>query len=315
MTQRYLVTGASGFIGWHLVDRLARAGEQVFAWCHENRNDWSGEGVVLEHVDVRNLQSVARAFSAADPDIVFHLAARSLPMGSWAEPAETFRVNVEGTLNLLETVRKQSNKPRRVLVASSSGIYASQPDGAPIAEESTIEPGSPYAVSKSASDQLSDLYVRAFDMDIIRFRPFSWIGTHKTGDVVSDLARRIVSIERGGIPPRLLVGRTDTIRDIIDVRDGITALLELVEKGARSTAYNICSGRGVTIADLISIFKAHAETKFEVAQDPALLRPLDESIRIGDPSKMQNFGWCPEISLTQSIKDILDYWREKSSKS
>jgi GDP-4-dehydro-6-deoxy-D-mannose reductase len=156
------------------------------------------------------------------------------------------------------------------------------------------------------------LYAKAYDLDIVRFMPFFWIGTLKTGDVASDLARRIVAIERGALP-RLLVGRTDTVRDIIDVSDGVAALLLLVEKGASATVYNICRGEGVTIGELIEAFRACAKTEIPVELDPSLMRPVDELVRIGDPTRLRALGWQPVVPLADSVDHILDYWRGQPS--
>ena len=167
---------------------------------------------------------------------------------------------------------------------------------------------SPYAVSKLAGDQLADLYGRSFGLDIVRFRPFFWIGPRKAGDVASDIARRIVDIERGA-PPLLKIGRTDTVRDMIDVEDGVTALLLLAERGLAGSAYNICCGRGTSIAQLIAEFRAQARVSFDVEQDVTLLRPIDELVKIGDPARIVALGWSPRETLDQSVAAILDYWR------
>ena len=250
----------------------------------------------------------AAALAGANADAIVHLAAQSLPGVSWDDPAGTMRINVEGTRHLLEAVRALPGARPRVLVAGSSAQYASSADGSPIAEDSPTEPASPYGISKLAADALARLWARAHKLDVVTFRPFFWVGTRKTGDVSSDLARRIVGIERGA-PPVLTVGRTDVVRDFIDVRDGVAALLLLLRAGTAGQAYNICRGSGTAIAELIAVYRSLATVAFDVQDDPALTRPVDEPVRIGDPGRIRALGWQPRIPLEQSLRDVLAYWR------
>lgn len=304
---KYLITGASGFIGWHLVSLLRDKHCDIVAWVRSGKDLWSGE-VNVAAVDIQDAGKVREAFAAADPDVVIHLAAQSLPVRSWSDPIETLRINVEGTVNLLEAVRQSGGRKRRILLAGSSGQYAPSPDGSPIDEDSPARPGSPYAASKIASDWFGYLYERGFDLDVVRFRPFAWIGTHKQGDVASDLARRIVAIERGA-PAVLTVGRTDVVRDIIDVRDGVAALFLLSECAARGGVYNICRGAGTSVGELVEEFRRQARVPFEVAFDPNLARQIDELVKIGQPDRIFELGWRPRFTLTESIAEILGYWR------
>lgn len=306
---KYLVTGASGFIGWHLVSLLQEKRRDVLVWGRGGNDPWAGQ-VKTASVDIRDAKSVHDAVAAADPDIVFHLAAQSLPVRSWADPIETLRVNVEGTINLLEAVRKSSGRRRRILLACSSGQYAPSSDGSPISEDFPAGPASPYAISKLAADWFGDLYGRAFDLDIVRFRPFAWIGTHKQGDVASDVARRVVAIERGA-SSSLTVGRTDVVRDIIDVRDGVAALYLLSARAEKGSVYNICGGGGTSVAELIDEFRRQTSVPFEVEFDASLVRQIDELVKIGSPDRIFKLGWRPQYSLAQSVAEILAYWRNQ----
>jgi nucleoside-diphosphate-sugar epimerase len=221
------------------------------------------------------------------------------------------RINFESTVNLLEALRAAKATHTRFLFASSSSIYASRRDGSPIPEDAPFEPSSPYAVSKLAGDACAQLYARAFGLDTMCFRPFFLIGPQKLGDVASDIARRIVAIERGA-PALLKTGRTDTVRDMIDVRDGVFAIIALAERGQKGTPYNICSGRGISIGDLIAEFRAAALKPFEIALDPQFMRPVDELVRVGDPQRLMALDWQPTIPLAETAHDILAYWRGQS---
>jgi GDP-4-dehydro-6-deoxy-D-mannose reductase len=293
---RVVVTGAGGFIGSFLVEALSQRGDIVDAWTRDN-------------VDVTDRNGIAAAFERFAPDAVVHLAARSLPGPSWENPGETYRVNVGGTIALLEAARLRENPPR-VLLAGSSAEYAEPLDGKLIDERSAIAPNSPYGSSKFAAAQLGELYRQRYGLAIVGFRPFSLVGPRKTGDVCSDFARRIVAIERG-TGRTMLVGDLNVVRDMIDVRDGVDGILTLIDAGEPGETYNICSGRAVSIGEILETYRRLANVPIEVERDPALLRPLEQKVKIGDPSKLRALGWAPERALKGTLIDILAYWRER----
>jgi GDP-4-dehydro-6-deoxy-D-mannose reductase len=291
---RITVTGAGGFIGSFLVEALTQRGDNVEAWTRRT-------------VDVTDAGCVVEALERFAPEVVVHLAAQSLPGRSWDDPAETYRVNVGGTIALLEAARTRSSPPR-VLLAGSSAEYGEPADGTAIAEDARIAPNSPYGSSKFAVTQLGELYRQHYGLDIVGFRPFALVGPRKTGDVCSDFARRIVAIERGA-DPRMLVGDVSVVRDMIDVRDGVDGLLRLIDDGVSGEMYNICAGRGVAIGDILRTLSRMATVPVEITQDRALLRPLEQKVKIGDPSKLRALGWSPVRPLDETLADILAYWR------
>jgi nucleoside-diphosphate-sugar epimerase len=304
---RVVITGAAGFIGWHLVDALSRRGDIVQAWMRTLRtNDWRGsvQPIAINIVDREAVSGHLMRFS---PEAVVHLAAQSLPGRSWEEPALTYQVNVGGTINLLEAVRGLPRLPR-VLVAGSSAEYAEPADDRPIAEEAPTGPNSPYGSSKLAVDQLVRLYFDRYDLDLVRFRPFHFVGPRKTGDVCSDFARRIVAIEHGR-ENTMRVGSLDVVRDLIDIRDGIGGLLCVLEKGKRGEVYNICGGKPVSIANILDGYRRLATVPFAVFSDPGLIRPLEQKVKVGDWGKLRNLGWRLAHDLDSTLRSILDYWR------
>ncbi len=304
---RVVVTGAGGLIGWHLVDELTRRGDAVQAWTRETRaGDWSGKVEVVA-VDINDADAVLRQLSSAAPELIVHLAAQSSPGKSWSEPAATFQTNVIGTANLLEAVRKTAPKAR-VLIAGSSAEYADVTDGKPISESTPTDPNSPYGVSKLAAWQTAQLYLRHYDLDVIGFRPFLLAGPRKAGDVCSDFARRIVAIEQGRAT-EMRVGALDVVRDIMDVRDGVSGILRIAEAGKRGEVYNVASGQGVRIGDLLEGYRKLATVPINAVADPALARPLDQQVRIGDSRKLRALGWEPKHDLADTLRSIIEYWR------
>lgn len=288
---RIVVTGAGGFIGSYLARALAERGDEVEGWTRAT-------------IDITDGNAVRAALERSAPGAVVHLAAQSLPMRSWAEPGETYRVNVGGAINLLEAARALA-RPPRLLIAGSSAEYAEPAGGAPIAEDAPLAPNSPYAASKTAADELARMYGRRYELDIVRFRPFSLVGPGKTGDVCSDFAARIVAIERGA-EPAFRTGDLTAVRDMIDVRDGVAGVLRLLDAGAPGEVYNVCGGRGVAIGTVLETYRRLTAAPVAVMQDPALLRPLEHAVKIGDPAKLRGLGWAPAIALDETLRAILE---------
>ncbi len=307
MSSRIIVTGGGGFIGWHLTTALVRRGDVVEAWVRDLGTGSPRPDVSPAVVDVGDRAAVAQALARFSPDVVIHLAARSLVGPSWDDPGKTYSTNVLGTINVLEAARALS-KPPRVVLAGSSAEYAEPSDDRLIAETAPLEPNSPYASSKMAANDFAQLCVRRYGSDIVRFRPFFLIGPRKTGDVCSDFARRIVAIERGDAAP-MRVGTLSVVRDMMDVRDGVAGIISIVERGTSGEIYNVCSGRGSAIGTVLEIYRRLAREAVAVEQDPSLLRPLDQTSKIGDPAKLRSLGWEPHIGLEESLRGILEYWR------
>lgn len=308
---RCLVTGALGFIGTYLVDFLLERGETVYGLVKKTEGLSSKPGLHLIQCDLLNRSSVLASVAEIQPDFVFHLAAQSLPKVSWEDPEVTFRVNVFGTLYLLDAIRAAQINPIIEIFCSSSE-YAVSLDDTPIGENYPLEPSSPYALSKISQDQLCVLYGKAYQMHIVRVRPFFIIGPRKSGDVCSDFAQGIVAIERGRANT-LTVGNLDAVRDFLDVRDALMAFWLVAERGIPGAVYNICSGQGLAVSDILERISVLSKTPFEVYQDLSRLRPLDEPVKVGDNSKLLSLGWRSSIPIDKSLADIYAYWQNQES--
>ena len=227
---------------------------------------------------------------------------------SWRQPQLTSAVNLMGTLHVLEAVRG-SCPEASLLLAGSSAEYAADRDGRPLAETASLNPASPYGISKLAADLTGALYAQRYGVRVVRVRPFFFIGPRKTDDVCSDFARGIVRAERTG-NPRLPVGNLDIVRDFLDVRDGVAAMVLLAGQGRSGEVYNICRGEGFRLRDVLERFKALSPAAVRAEVDPAMLRPVDEPVKVGDPARLMAMGWRPTRSLDDSLRDMLDYWRQ-----
>lgn len=304
---RLLVTGAGGLIGWHLVEAAALRGDVVRAWArHAVAPGWP-TGIETAATGLFDPAALAQDLAAFAPDAIVHLAAQSLPGPSWADPITTYQVNVLGTINLIEAARALP-RPPRLLLAGSSAEYAEPVGDEMITERSPLEPNNPYGASKLAAEEYARLCARRYGQDIVFFRPFFLLGPRKKGDVCSDFARRIVGIERGGVPV-MKVGDLRPVRDMMDVRDGVDAILRIIASGQGGEVYNICSGTSITIADILETYRGMARVQVTVEQDQALLRPLDHKSKIGDPARLHALGWQMRHKLDDTLRGILDYWR------
>jgi len=299
---RALITGASGFLGGHLLDALRADGCEAFGLTRQ-----STANPALIQGDVMDPDSLRSVVGRVKPDQVFHLAAQSLPAVSWKEPAATCYANILGTIHLLDAVRQHAPSAR-VIVAGSSSAYAGQ--STPIGEDAAMLPSSPYAVSKMAADHAARVYGAHHRIAVLRVRPFFLIGPGKTGDAASDFARGIVAIERGQLT-HLDVGNLEAVRDFLDVRDGISAFRAIATRGEAGSAYNICSGVPCTVRALLDSLKACALCTVREQVDAARIRPLDEPVKVGDPARLVQLGWKPVHSLSETARSIMEYWRCK----
>jgi GDP-4-dehydro-6-deoxy-D-mannose reductase len=258
--------------------------------------------------DISHPDQVQAVVERAKPERVFHLAAESHPAKSWQDPEETFRVNLLGTLNLFDALRRQ-NLDCLALVFGSSAEYGRPPSECDrISETLPLRPDSPYGVSKVAAELLSNVYARAYGMRITHVRPFFVVGPGRASNVCSDFAMRITEIELG-LADSLGVGNLAAVRDFVDVRDAARAIWMIAEKGVPGEVYNLCSGQGYAIQEVLDHMLALTANPIQVYTDPQKFRPLDTPVLIGDNTKLQQLGWMPEIPIQTSLADILNFWR------
>ena len=312
-----LITGITGFAGSHLAELLLAQGHEVSGtvrWRSSKDNIAQIEPqLTLIECDIRDATSVKRIIEKVRPDYIFHLAAQSFVLTSWHAPAETLVTNIVGQLNIFESVREVGIEPRIQIAGSSEGYGMVKPDETPITEDNALRPLSPYGVSKVAQDTLAFQYFHSYGMPIIRTRAFNHTGPRR-GDVfvTSNFCKQVAMIEKGLQEPIVKVGNLEAVRDFTDVRDTVRGYLLALEKGEAGEAYNICSGKGLNMRELLDTILSFSTVKIETQQDPARMRPSDVPILVGDNSKFcKATGWRREIPFETTIEDLLDYWRAK----
>jgi GDP-4-dehydro-6-deoxy-D-mannose reductase len=317
---KVLVTGASGFVGRHLLRELEQRGlTTVATGLPAEGGHAGGESASAEAVrplDLRDAKQVERLVAEVEPDAVIHLAAQSSAGASFAASRETFEVNVLGTWHLVAALRDEA-PGARFLAVTSGDLYGSSAPGAPHRETSPFAPVSPYGASKAAQDLLVQLAAAAYHLKAIRLRPFTHAGPgQRQRFALPAFAAQIAAIERGEYRPVLAVGNLDVVRDYTDVRDVVRAYADLLTRGTPGEAYNVCTGRGITLRDLVEKLTAASHVAIRVEVDPARLRPADLPHLVGDPAKLARAtGWRPEIEIDRTLADLLLEARDRASGS
>ncbi len=307
---RVLVTGAGGFVGRWVVPELVRAGHEVIKGelkAHEGDAD-------VEVFDIRDLERTRAVVDRVRPDGVIHLAGQASPARSWTDPFETFDTNASGTACLMEALRQTPST--RVLIVGSSHEYGLSASDAPVREDCPLEPKSPYGVSKAAAEMIARTYQAGFGLQAVCARSFNHTGPGQSTEyAVGSFCSQIVSIEAGLQSPQMNVGSLEVVRDFLDVRDVASAYRMLMEEGVAGEAYNVCSGEGTRIGDLLKKLLDIAEltATVEIVESPDAHAESSAAL-VGDNSKIkQTLGWSPEVSIDRSLADTLDWYRSQGT--
>ncbi|HET9544507.1 MAG TPA: GDP-mannose 4,6-dehydratase [Gaiellaceae bacterium] len=293
MSGPVLVTGAGGFVGRHLLAEL-------------------GGRAVAGRADVTDGDALAAELREVAPAAVCHLAAATSVAESWRRGAETWRVNVLGTVALLDAVRAEAPEAR-TLVVSTGEVYGPTPDG-PAGEDTPVAPLSPYAASKAAAELAATRAARAEKLDVVVARPFQHAGPGQDERfAIGSWTARIARLERAG-GGDLEVGDLTVRRDLTDVRDVTRAYRLLLDPATPAGTYNVCSGRTVELATVLDTLVRLAREPVEVRDNPALRRPVDVPVLAGDPARLEAAtGWRAEIPLEQTLADALDEARRRAA--
>ncbi len=320
---RALITGVAGFAGSHLAELLVSDGIEVYGLVmpggpldnlQEIRKDPDrGPRLHLVEADIVHEEQLARAIADTRPEQVYHLAAASSVRQSLQDPGATFRVNVLGTRNVLEGIRRAGITPRILIISSAEAYGASANKATPLREEDPLMPVSPYGASKAAVEMLACTYWIHHGLPIIRVRPFPHTGPRHSPDFVfPDWARQLAEAEAGRRPPRLEVGNLEIRRDVSDVRDVVAAYVLALEKGEAGAVYNVCTGRAYSLREALDTLISLARLPVDVVVDPARLRPIDIKVLAGTAQSLHACtGWAAASPLSRTLVDLLSYWRDQ----
>lgn len=311
---RALITGMTGFVGGHLVASLLADGVQVHGTLLTHVVETPPAGTTGHPVDITDPNAMSDVVAQVAPDAVFHLAGAASVGQSFADPAGTWKVNVEGTRGVLEALRRSAPAARMVIALSGEEYGRVALEDLPVTEHTPLNPLSPYAQSKVAADELCAQYQREHGLAVLRLRAFNQLGPGQDDRfVVPSICRQIADAEaRGNGSCRLELGNIETRRDFLDVRDVVAAYRLLIERGDPARVYIASIGRSVAVSDLVDIAVSLARIPVEVVSDPSRRREGEQPDLYASPHALQDLGWAPSISLERSISDTLDFWRQRA---
>ncbi len=310
---RYLITGAGGFVAPHFLNLLRQRGEPFEALGVDLAPPvWTGPGVKTAALNLLDRAAVEACLVEFRPTRVLHLASVSSVAVSWKSPVESFQNNTNIFLHLLEAL-KNNNLAARVLSVGSSEEYGRvEAKDLPLTEQHPLNPGSPYGVARVAQEQLSKVFAEGYGTDIVMTRSFNHLGPgQKAQFVVSSFAKQMADAQKAGHKAfTLTAGNTQVVRDFLDVRDVVRAYLLLLERGRLGEVYNVCSGVGRSLDQVLATLARLNGLELKVEVDPALVRPNELMEIVGSAAKIHHeVGWAPEIPFEQSLKDLVDSWK------
>lgn len=310
--QKALITGTAGFVGHYLSQSLLEKYQVVGTDLNPEKPNTKMDYFPGDILDKKFLSNL---ISKRKPVIIFHLAAKSQ---TWSRNVEeVFKINMLGTINLYESVleiRQNSDYNPKIFFISSSEVYGNTVDPKNITETSPLFPAKFYSASKVASDRLSYSYSQSEKLDILILRPFTHTGPGQgKGFFVPDIASQIAQLEKDPEENTLLVGNLEPIRDYLDVRDVVAAYKVVIDKKwTPGDSYNICSGKGVRIEEILNILLKLSSKKLVIKKDPSRLRASDTPVYVGNNQKFVELtSWEPKIPLEQTLGDTLDFWRKQ----
>ncbi len=307
-----LVIGGGGFVGPYLVSHLINDLSMNVTVTKMEREELKLQGAEVLNLDILDTEQIDAVLKEVRPDYIIHLAAQSSVAVSWKNPGLTVDINVKGSINLLDGVRKLDYKPRVLLIGSGEEYGHIKQGECPIIEDNTLRPGNIYAATKSCQNMIGKIYADAYDMDVVMVRAFNHIGPNQMPlFVVADFCKQVAEIEKGIHEPVIYVGNLSAKRDFTDVRDVVKAYGLLVREGHRGETYNVGTGRAIAIEDILKMILKLSTVEIEIKVDAEKLRPVDVPIIEPDINKIVGCtGWKPQIAIEQTIKETLDYWRE-----
>ena len=309
---KILIVGAAGFVGNHLINHIQSnyPDWEIFATKMPNEQI-EKDNIKIFDLDITKQDEIDNLLNEIKPDYIFHLAAQSSVALSWKDPQLTIDVNIKGTVNLLDGIRKLDNKPKVLLIGSGEEYGRIKDDELPINEDNKTRPGNIYAVTKVTQNMIGKLYADAYDLHIMNTRSFNHTGPNQsTMFVVPDFCEQVAQIEKREEEPYIHVGNLSAKRDFTDVRDVVRAYCLIMEKGKQGETYNVGSGKAIEVHEILNMILKETTAKIEVVTDPEKLRIIDVPIIEADITKLKNdTGWEPEIPLEQTIKETLAFYR------
>lgn len=315
-SQTILITGGTGFAGSHLVEALIKQGySNIHLTSYRDEPGFLQDLIGADHIhalDLTDHQATTDLFKQLMPQQIYHLASLANVGNSFKQQQFILETHLKLQLNVLNAMKEYCPQARLLSIGSALEYQVSNQ---PLAEDAPIGPNNPYALSKMMQDYLSYSYVQSEKLDIVRARPFNHIGERQAlGFAISDFANEIVKIENGQ-SSTIKVGNLSAVRDLTDVKDMVQAYIILMNQGVSGEVYNIGSGIGYRMEDILKKLIDLAKIEVELTIDPDRLRPIDRPVLICDNSKIKNLAWQLQYSIEDTLKRVLNWWRAQAKKN
>jgi len=317
--KKVMITGISGFVGGHMVQFLTECQNNLEihgisrskpAWDFVDIPSELLNGNHFHQADLKDIPKIKSIIEEIQPDYILHLAAQSSVAESWKTPVFSFTNNTNIFLNIIDTVRLNDNGARVLSIGSSEQYGIVSENDLPLSEDNPQCPANPYAVARVAQEQLARIYATGYGLDICCTRSFNHFGPGQTDRfVISAIVKQFAKIAHGAQEPVIHIGYGAIVRDFVDVRDVVRAYNLLLTQGKRGEVYNICSGQGRSIHDIVTLLSTQFGIPVHVHQEQSQIRPIDNPRIIGSYQKiLKDFGWKPTIPFEQSMRSMYEYW-------
>ena len=310
--KKILIFGCSGFVGRYVIEEFSSHGYLVYGTDQKNP-----VGTARKHledfrsIDLLNFDLVENYITAIKPDYIINLAAISSVGLSWSIPQTTINVNVNGSLNILESVRKLGLKTKILLVGSSEEYAISD---SKINEEYPINANNPYGISKVTQEQFADLYRNEYGMNIINTRTFNHTGIGQpTNFAIPSFVKQVADIHNSHKSGIISVGNLGAYRDLGDVRDMASAYRMILESDTEKHVFNVGSGNCYHLEEILSYIVSLSDENIEIHVDPQKLRPLDNPVIWCDNTLLrEEIGWFPKFTIYDAINSMFNDFTNNS---
>lgn len=316
--KKYLITGSSGFVGRNFLEHLnnvhgntAVVGIDIVEPSIDFKS-FTNVDFLFKQIDLRDKDRLCKVIYDFAPDYILHLASYSSVTGSWKSPGASFQNNVNTFLNLVEAIRSVGLKCRLISVGTSEEYGKVDIKDLPLSEDHLLNPSSPFGIARFSQELVAKLYAEVYGLDIIMTRSFNHIGAGMNHEnSVASFARQLVEIRQTRLHELLVTGDIGIVRDFIDVRDVTRAYDMLFVNGRKGQIYNVCSGCGISLHNIIQMMCEILGLEITVKENRKLLRPKDNPVIIGDNNKIKTeINWTNEVPIEFSISDLLEYYQK-----
>ncbi len=292
--KKILITGASGFTGLHACKHFSDSGYKVIGLVNSNKT--KGDNIPIYKCDLMEQKQLDIIIEKIKPDYILHLAGENNVKKSWENPLHSFHVNVTGTLNLLESVRKFVPACRVLIVGSMIDFNPCN----------KMQANHPYGITKYFQSVLTQYWAGLFNIHALLAKPSNLVGPGRSSGVSSIFAQKIATIEKRRGMAELPIENIHAQRDFLDVRDAVKAYEVLLNKGEVQQTYEIGSGVSRALIEVVTTLLVFSEAKVKCQTDP---QAEPQAPFLVNTSEISELGWAPSIPFQQSMKDTLNYYR------